>query len=125
LGTRFEIKGFPTIKFLSKGNVYSFKGRRSAADLVKFATGGYADQPEEIIPPPTAWYSEIKQVYAQAWKNAQRDLKNKKYFSIEIFLVVIPFIFIAAMLFIMFLPAASTPESNTSEESKPSDKKKD
>jgi thioredoxin-like negative regulator of GroEL len=37
LGTQFEIKGFPTIKFLSKGNVYDFRGRRSAADLVAFA----------------------------------------------------------------------------------------
>jgi len=37
IGSQFEIKGFPTVKFLSKGKVYDFKGRRTVGDLVNFA----------------------------------------------------------------------------------------
>ena len=37
LGSRFDIKGFPTLKFLSKGSVYDYKGRRSAEDISNFA----------------------------------------------------------------------------------------
>jgi thioredoxin-like negative regulator of GroEL len=28
LGRRFEIKGFPTLKFFSKGKSYTYKGKR-------------------------------------------------------------------------------------------------
>eukprot|EP00341_Mesodinium_pulex_P009414 CAMPEP_0116924000 /NCGR_PEP_ID=MMETSP0467-20121206/23232_1 /TAXON_ID=283647 /ORGANISM="Mesodinium pulex, Strain SPMC105" /LENGTH=136 /DNA_ID=CAMNT_0004602709 /DNA_START=32 /DNA_END=442 /DNA_ORIENTATION=- len=42
LGTRFDIKGFPTIKFFNGGLVFDYKGSRSVADFKKFATEGYA-----------------------------------------------------------------------------------
>ena len=41
LGSRFDIKGFPTVKFLSKGSVYDFRGRRSVDDLVNFAVSSF------------------------------------------------------------------------------------
>lgn len=41
LGVRFDIKGFPTLKFLHKGEVFNFQGRRSAEEIADFARGGY------------------------------------------------------------------------------------
>lgn len=37
LGTRFDIKGFPTIKMISKGQVYDYRGRRTVDDISNFA----------------------------------------------------------------------------------------
>merc|ERR1712146_21172 len=39
IGSRFEIRGFPTILFLSHGKVYKYKGKRTKDALVEFATG--------------------------------------------------------------------------------------
>lgn len=54
IGTRFDVKGFPTILFLRAGKVYKYKGRRVADDLVAFAQGGYADSSIEptVVPEP-------------------------------------------------------------------------
>lgn len=54
LGTRFEIKGFPTLKLLSKGKVYDYKGRRTEEELIDFARGGYQIQSAEDVAPPYA-----------------------------------------------------------------------
>lgn len=42
LGTKFGIKGFPTVKFFSGGMVYDFKGARTVKDFTEFATSGYS-----------------------------------------------------------------------------------
>mmetsp|Transcript_11546 Transcript_11546/g.11192 ORF Transcript_11546/g.11192 Transcript_11546/m.11192 type:complete len:142 (+) Transcript_11546:85-510(+) len=50
LGTRFDIKGFPTLKMFSRGQIYTYKGRRNVEDLIAFARGGFKEQEAEDIP---------------------------------------------------------------------------
>eukprot|EP01040_Poterioochromonas_malhamensis_P000957 gene957-1014_t len=70
IGTRFEIKGFPTIKLLRKGKVYTFKGRRTVDDLVEFARGGFETYSAEEIQPPVGVFGEIGYIYRHAYKQA-------------------------------------------------------
>lgn len=41
LATRFDIKGFPTLKFFSGGMVYDYSGPRTVKSFKEFAEGGY------------------------------------------------------------------------------------
>ncbi len=104
LGTRFEIKGFPTIKFFSKGNLYTFKGRRSAQELIEFVRGGYQIHQPETIRGPMGMFGEILYVYEHAYKQAGKDLKAGNYFTIDIFLTFLPIIFGVIMLLLIMMP---------------------
>jgi len=50
LAGRFEIKGYPTLKFASKGLLYEYRGDRSENALVKYAEGEYLNTPSAPIP---------------------------------------------------------------------------
>lgn len=50
IGSRFDVKGFPTLLFLSGGNVYKYKGPRTSAALAAFVRGGYKDATVETDP---------------------------------------------------------------------------
>jgi len=52
LGSRFGVRGFPTIKFVSGGKVYNYKGQRTIADFTSFATGGYSSAEVSDFPAP-------------------------------------------------------------------------
>jgi|Transcript_9280 protein disulfide-isomerase-like protein len=108
IGTRFEIKGFPTIKLLRKGKVYTFKGRRTVDDLVEFARGGFETYSAEEIQPPVGVFGEIGYIYRHAYKQAVNDLKNGRLFTVDVFLVLLPLIFLVLLGILIFLPA-STP----------------
>lgn len=41
LGTKFDIKGFPTVKFFNEGKVYDYRGARTTKDFKEFAEVGY------------------------------------------------------------------------------------
>ena len=48
IGSRFDVKGFPTMLFLSGGKVYKYKGPRTSAAMAAFARGGYKDAAVEV-----------------------------------------------------------------------------
>jgi len=104
LGTRFDIKGFPTVKLLSKGKVYTFKGRRSAEELIQFAKGGYSLHEPEEVAPPMGMFGEIIHVYKHAYMKAGKDLKAGNYFTIDIFLTFLPVLFGIIIVFLIMLP---------------------
>lgn len=55
IGTRFGVKGFPTLIFLSGGKVYPHSGPRSVEALAAFARGGYKEvTPTEMAKPGAA-----------------------------------------------------------------------
>ena len=63
LGHRFHITGFPTVKFYKDGKSYTFKGRRSEEEFVRFAKGGYQLHLEDPdVLQPGVW-GIIKHVY--------------------------------------------------------------
>lgn len=104
LGTRFEIKGFPTIKLLSKGQSYHFKGKRNAEDIAEFARGGYQIHEPEEVNPPMGWFGEILYVYRHAYKSAGKDLTAGNYLTVNVFLTFMPFIFVVLMAVLICAP---------------------
>lgn len=63
LGQRFDIKGFPTIKFFKDGKIYAYKSARTTEAFVEFATTGYVKSGSELVPGiPTAQDEIIRQV---------------------------------------------------------------
>jgi protein disulfide-isomerase-like protein len=72
LGKQFNIRGFPTIKFLHRGRMYSYKGRRAQDDLAAFARGGFADGEAEPIPGPPTLVSEIANTVSGVWAELAR-----------------------------------------------------
>lgn len=104
LGTRFEIKGFPTMKLLSKGKVYTYKGARSRKDFVEFAKGGFQLHESEQIPDELGIFGEIGYVFRHAYKTAAVDIRTGNYFTIDVFLSFLPLLFIITMIVIFFIP---------------------
>lgn len=116
LGTRFEIQGFPTLKLLSKGQVYSYKGRRSKSDLVEFATGGFMISEPSVVPGEIGWFGEITQVYKHAYKQASKDLRNGSYFTADVILAIMPALFVVVLVLICLIP---TPDPRRHLDSQP------
>jgi len=108
IGTRFEIKGFPTIKFLSKGKVYTFKGRRSVEEIVEFVRNGYQVHSPEEVAPPLGVMGEIGYIYKHAYKQAVADMKRGKFFTVDMFLTFLPLIFVLLILLLVCLPSPSS-----------------
>eukprot|EP01038_Epipyxis_sp_PR26KG_P013201 gene13201-17689_t len=105
LGTRFEIKGFPTVKFFSKGKVYTFKGRRSEEEFIQFVRGGYQIHEPEEVHPPLGFLGEIEYVYRHAYKTAGKDLLAGRYFTMDVFVTFMPLLFIAILVLFCLLPS--------------------
>jgi protein disulfide-isomerase-like protein len=104
LGTRFDIKGFPTLKLLSKGKVYTYKGRRTAEDIAQFAKGGYAIHEPEEVNPPLGFFGEIAHVYRHAYKKASGDLTKGNFFTVDVFLTFLPLLFVVVMVLLLLAP---------------------
>ena len=117
LGTRFDIKGFPSLLFFSKGHVYTYKGRRSTEDIVEFVRGGYTVHEAQQVPAELGYFGEIILVWKHAYKEAAKDLEAGKYFTTNVFLMVMPIIFGVAMLLILVVPFSS-PEIRAIERAK-------
>lgn len=76
LGKRFEVKGFPTLIFFSKGMMYKYPAGkewpRDKEHLLRFALGEYKDAAEgELTPPPPNLAEEIKKAAAQFAESAK------------------------------------------------------
>jgi len=50
LGSRFGIKGFPTLKMISNDEVFDYKSERTIEAFTAFATGGYASGTPSPLP---------------------------------------------------------------------------
>lgn len=118
LGTRFEIQGFPTVKLLSKGQTYTFKGRRSVEELVQFARGGYQIHQPEAVRKPMGMFGEIMYVYEHAYKQAGKDLKSGNYFTMDVLLTFLPVIFAVILLLLILLPTPSPADRRLPEDDK-------
>ena len=110
IGTRFEIRGFPTIKLIRQGKVYSFSGRRTVEAITEFATSGYLNVDSDDVPPEVGMFGEIKMVFRHAFKQAQADVKKGNYFTAVVFLISMPFIFVGLVLLIIFVPGPEPPK---------------
>ncbi|RKO85221.1 hypothetical protein BDK51DRAFT_33891, partial [Blyttiomyces helicus] len=66
LAALLEIKGYPTVKLISNGNVHTFRDPVSADALILFAAGGWKSQ---------AWYSRLNPTWS-FWYKLQLDMFN-------------------------------------------------
>jgi len=108
LGTRFDIKGFPTLKLFSKGQIYTFKGRRSFEELTDFARSGFHIHEPEQVAPEFGFFGEtifiLKKTFQHAYDGAIVDIKAHNYFTWNILFILLPFIFAIGLIIIHFLP---------------------
>ena len=105
LGARFDIKGFPTLKFFSKGKIYTFDGRRNVEDLVAYAKGGYASQQAEDVPKDLGYFGDLMKTLKTAFKEASADFASGNYFTANILLMALPFIFGLIFLLLALTPS--------------------
>lgn len=104
LGSRFEIRGFPTIKFFSKGKVYTYKGKRTVEDMIEFVSGGYQIHDAEEVQKPMGMFGELTRVYRHAYKKASADLTKGNFFTADVFLTFLPLIFVVVLVLILLAP---------------------
>jgi len=52
--SRFGVRGYPTLKFVSKNQVYDYRGERTKAALTVFAEGEFQSGAASPVPPPGA-----------------------------------------------------------------------
>lgn len=108
LGRRFGINGFPTIKFLSKGAQYTFKGKRTVSDFKEFVRGGYKKVKTESISPPKGVFQELIDIYTSSARQATKDVKQGKYFTVDILLTFMPFLFLVIIVLLLMIPTPVT-----------------
>jgi hypothetical protein len=97
------------LKLLSKGNIYTYSGKRTVEDILEFARGGFEMHEPEKVPPELGYFGEIVKVYKHAYKTASKDLLSGNYFTIDVFLVFMPFIFGVTLLALFCIPGAKPP----------------
>ena len=111
LGSRFDIKGFPTLVFMKGGKVVRYKGPRTQAALTDFVRGGYADaayEPEEV-PKEVGYIGEVTKVFSQSFKAASKDFSNGNYFTINVLTCVMPALFFLFAVLLAFAPVDDEP----------------
>lgn len=104
LGTRFDIKGFPTLILFSKGKLYPYKGRRTIEDISDFCRGGYQIHEPQEVQPPSGMFGEIGYIYRHAYKQAGLDLRKGNFFTVDVFLTFLPLLFVILLVIVLFAP---------------------
>jgi thioredoxin domain-containing protein 5 len=75
--SRFEVRGFPTIKFIKDGKYYDYKGARSVEEFTKFATAGFKDGTAKDIPAAGAAPKPVEEKKEAPPKPAEKVEENK------------------------------------------------
>jgi protein disulfide-isomerase-like protein len=101
LGTRFGIKGFPTVMLFSNGLIYTYKGRRTVEDLVVFAKGGFKTQEAEEVPKELGMFGEMVNVFKTVYREGMKDINAQNYLTHSVLLMVMPFIFLSFMILLI------------------------
>lgn len=52
---RFGVTGYPSLKYIAGGKVYTYKGDRSLEDMKEFVLKRFAETEGEEVPPPESW----------------------------------------------------------------------
>jgi len=69
IAKRFQIQGFPTLKYLADRKMYKYSGGRNIDELHAFVTDGYKETGElEDIPAPPSWLQmKLKALDDNSW----------------------------------------------------------
>ena len=111
IGSRFDIKGFPTVKMISKGKMYEYKGKKEAGEIIEFARGNFKFEESEDVPADLGLWGEVQKILKHAYKTAINDYNAGNFFTKDIFLISMPFLFIISLLLIIVLPVGPSSPS--------------
>ena len=92
------------MKFFRQGKSFHFQGRRSADEFVEFARRGYEIHPPEIVQDAFGYFGEIIHLYVHATQGAVQDLKTGNFFTVDVVLCFMPYIFLILLLIAIFIP---------------------
>lgn len=110
LGTRFDIKGFPTIKFFRQGKIYDYSGRRTKDAFVDYVTGGYQSATSNDVPPMPTVIEQLQKTVSEPFLAAYQDILKGRYTSPNVFLIAMPLFVVVVLTFaILVIPDADTP----------------
>lgn len=131
LGSRFGIKGFPTVKFLRKGKVYDYSGARTEDAFIRFVTSDLSELSGSEVPEPPTLAQELTTVFNDLTGGISKDLKAGRYFSRNVLMVGLPILFFVALTLSACYFAAPDDEkveekkTDSAKHSKKGDKKED
>jgi thiol-disulfide isomerase/thioredoxin len=74
--SRFEVKGYPTLKFFHKGEVFAYKGTRAKEAISTFARTGYTDVVGEKVPAVVTWLDGLWKVIGIRLTAAKKDISK-------------------------------------------------
>ena len=104
VGSRFDIAGFPTIKMISKGKMYEYRGKKDVGEIVKFAQGDFKFEKDENVPADLGLLGDVIKILNHAYSTAIEDYNAGNYFTKDVLLISMPFLFIFSMFVLIFLP---------------------
>ena len=107
VGNRFDIQAFPSIKMISKGKVYTYKGKRDMESILYFAKGDFRYEESEDVPKDLGIIGDIIKIVNHAYKSALFDIDAGNYFTKDVFFIILPVFFIISILLLLMLPGGS------------------
>lgn len=107
IGKRFGIKGYPTIKFFSKGQMYSYKGPRTIEAFETFANGGYARADKEPVPGKKGLSEEVLDAFMDIARQLAARLKGDGLFILVIGIMI--GVIFTSLIFVCLAPPAPLP----------------
>jgi len=112
LGTRFDVKGFPTLLYIRQGKVYKYKGKRDADSLVSFIQEKkYLDEeyePKEV-PKPLGIFGPLFKVFEQFFELIFKNIKSGDFFSPVMLAMYVLLVFIGMFVLVLAIPAEDVP----------------
>ncbi len=102
LGTRFDIKGFPTIKFFKQGKIYEYNGRRTKDAFVEYVNSGYQNAPNTEVPQMPTFFEQVKKSVSEPILAAYQDIQKGRYATPNVFLIAMPLFVLVVLTFAMF-----------------------
>lgn len=73
IGTRFGVKGFPTLIYFAERKMHFYKGARDVESLVKFVTEGYKTANGEDVPPAPTFSDKMQKKLSKVFDKAQQN----------------------------------------------------
>jgi thioredoxin domain-containing protein 5 len=94
LGSRFDIKGFPTVKFFHHGEVFDYSGSRKKEAFAEFVTVGYKSTTGIKVPLDKTLMDKIKKPFL----DAMSEIKKGNYTSPEVIVLALPVVVLFVMI---------------------------
>lgn len=109
---RFNVRGYPTIKFIKAGKVYDYNGDRSQKSLVDFALTGYSNSKvvSQPVPAVPTFFDVLQSSVLQYVNDVKQVVTNQPIPSLTLFMCgLLVGILIATTMFIFVEPATRPP----------------